>query len=67
MGRQSVTPLEPRRLACLSSFKRLKECTYVRLTKTRRRLISLHRHLTFSRAVDLVAKLHASTLPRFPL
>jgi len=41
--------------------------TYVGLTRTRRRLNTLFRHHTFSRAVDLVARLKESPLPRFQL
>ncbi len=41
--------------------------TYVGLTRTRKRLVALFRHHTFSRAVDLLARLHGSPLPRFPL
>jgi polysaccharide deacetylase family protein (PEP-CTERM system associated) len=41
--------------------------TYVGQTRTRGRLSELFRHHTFSRAVDLVAQLSESPLPRFPL
>jgi polysaccharide deacetylase family protein (PEP-CTERM system associated) len=41
--------------------------TYVGQTRSRRRLSALLSHHTFSRAVDLVARLKKSPLPRFPL